>query len=134
MRICVVVLSVCALFLLTGCNSGIGVASGFGYTAPGLIYSMGVQGGVSELNVDAIKRPYKHIARVSGESIQSNVLLLVTTGDASIEAAQTDALSKAKGADALINRNFDVAHVSILGLFTVAKLRVTGDAIQFTDK
>lgn len=66
--------------------------------------------------------------------MQTNVLLLITLGDASIEAAQTDALSKAKGADALINRNVDIEHFSVLGLFTVAKLRVTGDAIRYTDK
>ena len=123
-----------AMLLLAGCNSGIGVGSGFGYTAPGLIFSNGVQGGVSELNIDALKRPYKHISRVKGESEQANVLLLITLGDASIEAAQTDALSKVKGADALINRNFDIEHFSVLGLFTTAKLRVTGDAIKYTDK
>ena len=123
-----------AMLLLAGCNSGICVGSGFGYTAPGLIYSNGVQGGVSELNIDALKRPYKHISRVKGESEQTNVLLLITLGDASIEAAQTDALSKVKGADALINRNFDIEHFSVLGLFTTAKLRVTGDAIKYTDK
>ena len=122
-----------AVLLLAGCNSGIGVASGFGYTAPGVIFSSGVQGGMSELNIDALKRPYKHVARVRGEASQTNVLLLFTSGDASIEAAQADALSKAKGAEALINRNFDVAHFSLLGIFTVAKLRVTGDAIQYTD-
>ena len=122
------------VLLLAGCNSGVGVASGFGYTAPGVIYSSGVQGGVSELNIDALKRPYKHISRVRGESTQTNILLLFTMGDASIESAQLDALSKVKGADALINRNFDVAHFSLFSLFTVAKLRVTGDAIQYTDK
>lgn len=122
-----------ALFL-TGCNNHIGIASGFGYTAPGVIYSNGIQGGKSELNIDALKRPYKHVGRVSGESSQTNILLLFTVGDASIEAAQQDALSKFNAAEALINRNFDVAHFSILGLFTTAKLRVTGDAIRFTDK
>lgn len=122
------------MLLLTGCNSSIGVVSGYGYTAPGLIWSNAKQGGTTELNIDALKRPYKHLGRVSGTSMQANVLLLLTGGDASLEAAQRDALSKVKGADAIINRNFDVEHQSILGLFTVAKLHVTGDAIQFTDK
>lgn len=123
-----------AMLLLTGCNSAIGVANGYGYTAPGLIYSNAKQGGTTELNIDALKRPYKHLGRVSGTSMQANVLLLLTGGDASLEAAQRDALSKVREADALINRNFDVEHQSILGLFTIAKLHVTGDAIQYTDK
>ena len=132
-----IVLSGCALIvilLMSGCNSGIGVANGYGFTAPGIIFSSGVQGGTSEPNLEIMKRPYKHLGRVSGEATQTNVLLIVTVGDASIEAAQADALAKVKNADALINRNFDIKHNSILSLFTTATLRVTGDAIQYTDK
>ncbi len=123
-----------AALFLAGCNSSIGVANGYGFTAPGLILTKGVQGGTSELNIDALKRPYKNLGRVAGEAVQTNVLLLVTVGDASIEAAQNDALSRIKNADALINRNFDIESWSILGLFTTATLRVTGDAITYTDK
>lgn len=124
-------LAAAALFL-AGCNSSIGVANGYGFTAPGLILTKGIQGGTSELNIDALKRPYKTLGRVSGKAIQTNVLLLVTVGDASIEAAQQDALARFKDADALINRNFDIESWSLLGLFTTATLRVTGDAIKYS--
>ena len=122
------------LAVATGCNSGIGVREGFGYVAPSVIYSGGVQGGVAEPNLEIIKRPYTHLRRVSGEASQTNILMLVTFGDASIEKAQNDALAKARGADALINRNFDVKQLSILCLFSTATLRVSGDAIKYTDK
>ena len=134
MKKCILLVSmIVSAIAFTGCNSSIGVREGFGYTAPGIIYSQGANGGVAEPNFEILKRPYKHISRVSGESSQTNVLLVLTTGDASIEAAQKNALGKAKNADALINRNFDVKHFSVLGVFTIATLQVTGDAIQFTD-
>ena len=128
-----VIFGVMLVAVLAGCNNGIGVREGYGYAFPGLIYSDGTQGGASEPTFEVLKRPYKHLGRVTGESAQTNVLLLVTLGDASIEKAQNDALMKAKGADALINRNFDVKHMSILGLFTIATLQVSGDAIKYTD-
>ena len=134
MKIFITLAATAIAVLMFGCNSSIAVGNGYGYTAPGLIYSSGIQGGVSEPNFEILKRPYQHLGRVSGESVQVNTLLLVTLGDASIEAAQLDALAKAPKADALINRSFDIKHTSILGLFTTATLRVTGDAIKYTDK
>lgn len=133
-KVAMMLAAVAAVVVLSACNSGIGLAGGYGHTAPGVIYSQGIQGGTSDMNVEHLKRPYKHLGRVSGESFQTNVLLLVTLGDASIETAQKNALLQIKEADALINRNIDVKHTSILGLFTTAILRVTGDAIQYTDK
>ena len=121
------------LAVVTGCSIGAGVRGGFGYVAPSIIYAGGVQGGASEPNLEIIKRPYRHVRRVTGEASQTNVLMLVTFGDASIEKAQNDALIRAAGADALINRNFDVSQLSILGLFSTATLRVSGDAIKYTD-
>lgn len=116
----------------SGC-AGIGVREGYGYVAPSVIYSGGIQGGSTEPVLEVLKRPYTHLGRVSGEASQTNILMLVTAGDASIEKAQSEALSKVKGADALINRNIDVKQMSILCLFTVATLRVSGDAIKYTD-
>lgn len=133
-KVMTMIIGMSLVLFLTGCNSGIGVANGYGYTAPGIIVTNGIQGGTSEQNLEILKRPYKHLGRVSGTSTQTNVLLLFAFGDASIEAAQTKALQKVRNADALINRNFDIAHWSVLSLFTKATLRVTGDAIQFTDQ
>ena len=121
------------LAVASGC-CGIGVRSGFGYVMPSLIYSGGTQGGVAEPNMEIITRPYQHLGRVTGEASQTNILMLVTAGDASIERAQQDALSKISGADALINRNFDVGQLSIFGLFSTATLKVSGDAIRYTDR
>lgn len=122
------------LLFLAGCNTGIRVSDGYGHTLSGAVYTGGIQGGRSEQNLEILKRPYKHLGRVSGTSSQSNILMIVAFGDASIEAAQQDALQKVKNADTLINRNFDIKRMSVLGLFSTATLRVTGDAIQFTDK
>ena len=121
------------LAVMSGCHDGIGVKEGFGHAPLGIIYSHGIQGGATEPNLEIIKRPYRHLGRVSGDASQTNILFLFTGGNASIEKAQKDALSKAKGADALINRNFDVSHTPLLGIFTVATLQVSGDAIKFTD-
>ena len=122
-----------ALFA-AGCNSATGVRNGFGYVAPALIYTQTAQGGAFEPNQDVLARPYVHLGRVSGESSASNVLLIISSGDASIEKAQNDALRKVKNADALINRVFDVRSFSIFGLFTTSTLVVTGDAVKFTSK
>jgi len=118
--------------LLVGCST-LGVHEGFAATMPSVIFSRGTQGGATEPNLEVLKRPYKHLSRVSGEASQVNVLVLVTAGDASIESAQKDALLKVQGADTLINRNFDIRHFSLFSIFTIATLRVTGDAIKFTD-
>ena len=127
--------AVCALAaMLTGCNNLVTVQNGFCAAVPGVIFSRGIQGGAVEPNLEILKRPYTHLGRVNGEASQSNILFLITTGDASIDAAEKDALSKVKNADALINRNFNVKHFSLLCLFTVATLQVSGDAIKFSDK
>ncbi len=128
-------IAICTLAaILTGCNNLVTVQNGFGAVAPGIILSRGIQGGATEPNLEILKRPYGHLARVTGEASQSNILFLFTSGDASIDAAERDALSKVRNADALINRNFNVKHFSFLCIFTVATLQVTGDAIKFSDK
>ena len=120
------------IFLLTGCGT-YGLRQGYGFTIPGAIVASGTQGGSTEPNFEILKRPYQHLRRVTGEASQTNILLLFSFGDASIEAAQQDALMKVQGADALINRNFDVKYFSLFGTFTIVTLQVTGDAIDYTD-
>lgn len=135
MRKMLLSIAICSLAaMLAGCNNLVTVQNGFGAVAPGIILSRGTQGGAIEPNLEILKRPYVHLGRVTGDASQSNILFLFTSGDASIDAAERDALSKVKNADALINRNFNVKHSSFLCLFTVATLQVTGDAIKFTDK
>ena len=121
------------LLTTTGCNRATGVRAGYGFVAPGMIYSQTAQGGEIEPNLEILKRPYKHLGKTTGEATSTNVLLIVGAGDASISKAQNDALMKVQGADAIINRVFDVKSFSILGLFTTTTLVVSGDAIQFTD-
>ena len=118
--------------LVTGCGT-YGLRSGYGIYMPGALVASGIQGGGTEQNLEILKRPYQHLRRVTGESSQTNILMLFSFGDASIESAQCDALAKVQGADALINRNFDVKHFSLIGLFTISTLQVTGDAIDYTD-
>lgn len=118
---------------VTGCINTGGMAYGFPAVAPGLVYSDAKFGGYVEENMDAAKRPYVNLGTVTGTSKAVNVLLLVSTGDASNVAAERDALNKVKGADAIINRVYDAEHFSILSVFSVATNRVTGEAIRYTD-
>lgn len=133
----ILVLSSAAIMLAvccTGCVNAVGVANGYGYTPPALVYSNMNIGSHTEPNYEYLKRPYEVLGRVEGESSMFNVLLITAYGDGSCLRAEQDALRKMKNADALINRTFSIKHHSILSLFTQVTNCVSGDAIRYTDE
>ena len=117
----------------TGCVNNLAVGNGYGFAPPALIYSGCTVGSHTEPNYEYLKRPYEVLGTVTGEATTTNILLLASFGDGSVIAAEKDALSKIKGADALINRSFYTKHNSVLSLFTAVSNCVTGDAIRYTD-
>lgn len=117
----------------TGCVNNLGMANGYGFAPPALVYSGTTFGSYTEQNIEALKRPYEILGTVTGEAETTNILLIASFGDGSIVAAEKDALSKIKGADAIINRTFYTKHNSVLCIFTAVTNCVTGTAIRYTD-
>lgn len=118
----------------TGClSSGYVNNYGFGSTMPGVLLSDTVRGTTilpKTENLDNIKI----LGDVKGESVMTNVLLVVAYGDAGIEAAKKDALQRYPDADDIINIEVDCKHRSILSLYNESKTVLRGKAIKYIKK
>ncbi|MGC8578579.1 MAG: TRL domain-containing protein [bacterium] len=71
-----------------------------------------------------------HGNQVQGKSCASSILGLIATGDASILAAEQDALSKAPGSTKLTNTTIDFNFTNILGIYSSFCTIVTGVPVR----
>ena len=71
-----------------------------------------------------------HGTQVQGKSCAISILGLVATGDASILAAEQDALAKAPGATKLTNTAVDFNFTNILGIYSSFCTIVTGVPVK----
>lgn len=118
---------ICA-FLISGCTAFY-TPTGFSTPTGGAIYTGSTYG--SALPCGPVLPPHKFIKRVTGMSMQTCILGLVSFGDGGLFAAKTDALKELKEADDVINITADTKMYSVLMLFTTVQTVIKGDAIQY---
>ena len=121
------------LFLLTGCGAFYSNSNGFAAVPPAGIYSETTRGTFmlpKFENLDGVKV----LGVAEGRASMENVLFIIATGDASINAAKRDALRMYKDADDIINVEVDAYHKSILGLFNTSTTILRGIAVKYKQK
>jgi hypothetical protein len=118
--------------LLSGCALTSGYSLGCGYpgTMPGLLLSDQVRGGMIHGKVESMK-DMEVLGPVSSKVSATNVLLMCSTGDASIEAAKKIALEKYPSADDVVNVETDMHHFSIVSIVNVVTLKYRGIAVKY---
>lgn len=114
----------------SGCASGYVNTFGFGATFPGAIYSNTTRGDFMLPKTENLNN-IRILGDVQGESTMTNVLFLVATGDAGIEAAKKDALLKYPNADDIINVEVDCTHTSVLSVYNQSRTILRGKAIKY---
>ncbi len=124
-------LGILNLTLLTsGCMSTYVPNGGYAAAYPSVIYT-------NETHPSFVGEKMENLSGVEvlgdvkGSASASNVLLIITLGDNSIEKAKSDALRKVAGADDIINVEIDTHTHSVLGLFTTVTTTINGKAIKY---
>lgn len=117
----------------SGCASGYVNNFGFGSTMPATLYSETTRGGFMLPKTENLEY-IQILGDVKGESSMINVLFLVSTGDAGIEAAKKNALIKYPNADDIINVEVDTEHSTILSVYNRSKTVLRGKAIKYIKK
>lgn len=118
--------------LLSGCAlvSGYNVGGGYPGTLPGLLISDQSRGGMIHAKV-ASMADMEVLGPVSSKVSATNVLLVCSNGDASIEAAKKIALEKYPNADDVVNVETDIHHFGIVSVFNVVTLKYRGIAVKY---
>ena len=122
--------TVAALILLSGCQINYLNSNGFGTVMPGVIITDQTRGGFMLSKAESLAG-VEVLGKVEGRSKARNVIGLVSEGDCGIQAAKRDALSKCPGADDIINVEVDTHHKSTLGLVNESTTILTGIAIKY---
>ena len=122
--------TVAALILLSGCQVAYVNSNGFGTVMPGAIITEQTRGGFMLPKAESLAG-VEVLGRVEGRSKARNIIGLVSEGDCGIQAAKKDALSKLPGADDIINVEVDTLHKSTLGLINESTTILTGIAIKY---
>ena len=121
-RVIVIFISITIIFLLTGCAAFVVTPLIGGLytdvTAP-VTYDPGAQG-----------QKYQVLGTVEGTSTATSILGIIATGDASINSALKNALSKNPNADDLIEITVDYRGNSFLGLVAKYTTIVRGKAVK----
>lgn len=121
MKLLKVTAVVLGIMLLASCSGGMLM----GRTPMGLLYANEFGPITKDQGTQIV-----HGNKVQGKSCASSILGLIATGDASILAAEQDALSKAYGATALTNTEVDFNFTNILGIYSSFCTIVTGVAVK----
>jgi hypothetical protein len=118
--------------LLSGCAlvSGYNVGSGYPGTLPGILLSDQSRGGMIHAKVESMK-DMEILGPVSSKVSATNVLLMLSCGDASIEAAKKIALEKYPNADDVVNVETDIHHFGVVSVFNIVTLKYRGIAVKY---
>lgn len=118
------------IVLTSGCMSAYVPNGGYSAAYPAVIYTNETHPSFIGEKVENLSG-IEILGDVKGSASASNVLLIVTLGDNSIEKAKADALRKIAGADDIINVEIDTQTHSILGIFTTVTTTINGKAIKY---
>ena len=116
--------------ICAGCMSAYVPNGGYSAAYPAVIYTNETHPSFVGERVENLSG-VEILGNVKGSASASNVLLIVSLGNNSIEKAKADALSKISGADDIINIEVDTTTHSILGLFTTVTTTINGKAIKY---
>lgn len=122
-----------AALLMNGCallHSGYSVGGGFPRTMPGILMSSQTTGAYMAPKLASIKDVVV-LGPVSSVVTAHNGLLLISSGDASINAAKSEALKKYPQADDVVNVEIDVKHEGLLCFYNTVTMYYRGLAIQY---
>ena len=128
-KILLILGAVCAV-ILTGCQAAYSVSDGYARTMPGVLVSNQTSGGVIIPKVESMA-DMEMLGRVNSSVSASNILMLVSFGDASIAHAKEEALRAYPQADDVVNVEIDIKHSSILSIYNTVTMKYTGIAIKY---
>lgn len=112
---------------VTGC---VNTCDGFPSVYPGVVYSEYQAAAKVQDRVIPPNRNYTVVRKVGAQAKTTNVLGLVSIGDASYATLKKTALSGV-AADDIINLEVDFAHKTVLGILTEVTTTIYGDAIKY---
>ena len=126
-----ILFSTCITIFCNGCRvAGYANNNSFGAPFPGVIYTQVTHPSFIGNKLDNTD-DVEILGNAEGSASATDVLLVCTLGDCSIQAAKKDALAKYPGADDILNMEVDTQHISILSVFNTITTKINGKAVKY---
>lgn len=129
-KVMIVICGVISAMFFSGCIAGYHIGAGFPRTLPGVLISDQKSGGYIAPKLASMK-DVEILGPVESTVECSELLMLVSEGDASIGKAKTLALSKYPQADDVVNVEIDIHHKGVLSLRNLVVMHYRGIAIRY---
>lgn len=117
--------------LLTGCTGNlITTSDGFATVPPGLLFSEMKGATLVQKRSELASGKYVVVKPVTASATTTNILALISQGDASYATLKSQALS-GTGADDIINLEVDYTNSNILGIVNKVTCTINGTAVKY---